>query len=201
MLSKYGIEMMDHTTPNPRDRIFLAPIITFTMLLGVGTGGDYTASYHSLRSERGAFSKPRQETGPGFAIAADIENTRSTLNLTMSELARCLSVSRQALYNWIAGGPIKPENLSKLNELKSAAELISTANLPDHPLLLRRKLPGGKTLTETVAAGGSGVDAARSLIEMAKVEAQQRAALAKRFADRRPDHLLGHGTPPLTDQS
>jgi transcriptional regulator with XRE-family HTH domain len=194
---------MDQTTPNHRNGTFLAPIVTFTMLLGVGTGGDYTPSYHSLRSERGAFSKPRHESpaGSGFAIATDIEHTKSTLKLTMAELARCLGVSRQALYNWIAGGLIKHENLAKLNELRSAADVIAGAILPEHALLLRRKLPGGKTLLETIATGGSGADAARSLVEMVNNEAEQRAALAKLFASRHPENLLGYGIPPLTDQS
>jgi DNA-binding XRE family transcriptional regulator len=193
---------MDGTTPNHRNGTLFAPLITFTMLLGVGTGGDYTPGYHSLRSERGAFSKPREErSGANFAVSVDIEHIRATLNLTMSELARGLGVSRQALYNWIAGGLIKEENLARLNELKFAADIIAGENLPKHAFLLRRKLAGGKTLLETVAAGGSGSDAARSLVEMANVEAQQRAALAKQFADRQPQNLLGQGIPSLTDQS
>src|SRR5262249_17092383 len=113
MLSQFGIETMDRTTPNHRNGVFLGPRM-FTMLLGVGTGGDYTPSYHLLRSEKGAFRKPRQEkSGSSFAISVEIEYTKSTLNLTMSELARCLGVSRQAIYNWIAGAPIKQENLAK----------------------------------------------------------------------------------------
>src|SRR6516165_9423372 len=124
MHSKFGIETMDHTTPNHRNGTFLAPLVTFTALLGVGTGGDYTASYHSARSEKEAFIRPRNEKPrASFAISSDIEHAKATLNLTMSEMARCFGVSRQALYNWIAGGPIKAENLTKLNELKSAADV------------------------------------------------------------------------------
>src|ERR1700730_9682862 len=167
MHSKSGIETMDQTTPNHRNGTFLAPIVTFNLLLGGGTGGGYTPSYHSLRTGREAFSKRRPEkSGAGFAIVTDIERTKSILNLTMSELARYLGVSRQALYYWIAGGPIKAENLAKLNELKSAADVLAGASLSEQTFLLRRKLPGGKTLLETVASGGSGIIAARSLVEM-----------------------------------
>jgi len=202
MLSKSGIETMDRTTPNHRNGAFLAPLVTFGMLLGVGTGGDYTPAYHAAREAKSILSKPRHETHRlAYAIAADIERIKSTLDVTMSELARCLSVSRQALYNWIAGGAIKDDNLARLNELKSAADIIAAASLSQHALLLRRKLPGGNTLLETVAAGGSGIDAARSLVEMVNTETGQKAALAKLFANRRSNNILGYGTPSLTDQS
>jgi transcriptional regulator with XRE-family HTH domain len=199
MRSKFGIEKMDHTTPNQRNDPFLVPFITFSMLLGVGTGGDYSPSYHVARSEKSAFSRhptPSAQRTNGFAIAKDIEYTKTALNLTMSELARGLGVSRQALYNWIDGGPIKDDNLAKLNDLKSAADVIVSANLPQHALLLRRKLPGGKTLLET--AGSGAVDAAHALVQMVKIEAEQRAALAKKFDNRQPQNLLGYGTPTLT---
>jgi transcriptional regulator with XRE-family HTH domain len=176
--------------------------MTFTMLLGVGTGGDYTPSYHLLRSEKGAFNKPDNPQGRyRIAVADDIEHIRSILNLTMAELARCLGVSRQALYNWIAGGRIKDENLATLNELKFAANVIAAGNLPERALFVRRKLPGGKTLLEIIASGGRGADAAHALIEMADDEAKQRLTLAKLFAGRQPRRLLGHGTPSLTGDS
>lgn len=194
---------MDQTTTNLRNGTFLTPVIAFTMLIGVGTGGQYTHGYHTARSEKLIFSKPRDgaKIAPKAAITADIEYIKSTLDMTMTELARCLNVSRQAPYNWIVGGPIKDENRARLNELKSAADVIAAASLPEHALLLRRKLPGGKTLVETVAGGGSGIDAARSLIEMVNGEAEEKAALSRMFADRQPHNLLGHGTPSLTDQS
>jgi transcriptional regulator with XRE-family HTH domain len=192
---------MDQTTTNHRNGTFLAPIVTFTMLLGVGTGGDYTPGYHSLRSEKGAFSKPRERLGTSFAIAIDIEHTKSTLKLTMSELARCLGVSRQALYNWAAGGSIKSENLAKLTELRLATDVLSESNFDLHPRVLYRKLPGGKTLLEMITSGGNGAEAARLLVEMLAIEAEQRATLARRFEGRHPTNPLGHGMPPLTDQS
>jgi hypothetical protein len=99
--------------------------------------------------------------------------------------------------NLFAGGHIKEENLAKLNELKFAANVIAVESLPEHALLLRRKLPGGETLLETIAKGGSGADAALSLVEMVRDEAEQRAKLSKLFAARRTKNLLGHGVPPL----
>jgi transcriptional regulator with XRE-family HTH domain len=194
---------MDRTTPNHRNGTFLVPLVTFSVLSGVGTGGDYTPAYHSLRESKRVFSKPRigAPKSNGFAVTSDIEHAKSTLDLTMTELARCLGVSRQALYNWMAGGSIKHENLAKLIELKSAADVIAMANLPERALFLRRKLPGGKTLLETIAMGSGGADAAQSLVRLANEEIEQRGALAALFADRQPQNLLGHGIPALVDKS
>ncbi|QWG15125.1 helix-turn-helix domain-containing protein [Bradyrhizobium sediminis] len=195
---------MDRTTPNHRNGTFLAPLVTFTVLLGgVGTGGDYTPAYHALRESRDVFSKQRDSApkSNGFAVSADIEYTKSTLHLSMAELARCLGVSRQALYNWIDGGSIKHENLAKLIELKSAAIVIADASLSERALFIHRKLPGGKTLIETVAMGGSGTEAAQSLVKLANEEAEQRLALNGLLVDRKPHNLLGHGTPELVDKS
>ncbi|WP_439360314.1 helix-turn-helix domain-containing protein [Bradyrhizobium sp. DASA03007] len=193
---------MDRTTPNHWNGSVLVPLVTFSMLLSVGTGGDYTPAYHALRESKNIFSKPR-DTQPEEvpAITSDIENIRSTLDLSMADLARCLGVSRQALYNWLDGGAIKPENLAKVMELKSASDVIAAANLPERALFLRRKMAGGKTLLDVIAGGGSGVAAAHALVELARLEAEQRSALAKMFADRKSQNLLGHGIPRLVDKS
>jgi DNA-binding transcriptional regulator YiaG len=193
---------MDRTTPNHQDSTLMTSLVTFSMLLGVGTGGDYTPAYHAVRESKSAFRKARDSSHfNGFAVTADIESARSILSLTMSDLARCLGVSRQALYNWIAGGPIKHENLAKLIELKTAADIIAAENLSHPALFLKRKLPGGKTLLETIASGGNGEDAARAVVRLAEQEAEQKAILAKLFAQRKPQNLLGHGIPELADKS
>jgi transcriptional regulator with XRE-family HTH domain len=193
---------MDQSTPNHRNGTFLAPIITFSFLVGVGTGGDYTPSYHALRSERGVISNARSEPKPksnGFAISADIEQIKSVLNITMTELARSLGVSRQAPYNWVAGGAIKEDNLSKLNELRSAANVFVAENIEVQPRLLHRKLSGGKSLLETIAIGGNGEQAARALVDLLRIEENQREALAKLFAERNQPQNAGLGLPPLND--
>jgi DNA-binding transcriptional regulator YiaG len=147
---------MDHTTPYHRNGTLLVPVVTFTVLLGVGTGGDYTPGYHAVRAERIAFHRNNEPSGQPSTVAADIEYVRSVLNLTMTQLAQCLRVSRQALYNWMGGGQIKDDNATKLNELKFAANVIAAENMSDRFLMLRRKLPGGKTLIETISAGAAG---------------------------------------------
>jgi hypothetical protein len=203
MLSTFGTDSMSNSTrTGPTNGTSFAYAVTFTLLLGVGTGGDYTLSYHSARSKNELYSGSRPvepAKSNGFAISIDLERIKSVLNLTMTELARSLGVSRQAPYNWIAGGTIKDENLSKLNELRSAADVLAAESFEVHPRLLHRKLPGGRTLLETVTSGGSGAEAARSLANMLKIEAEQRAALDKMFADRQSSKNAGLGLPPLND--
>jgi DNA-binding transcriptional regulator YiaG len=190
-----------------RNGTFLAPAITFTLLLGVGTGGEYTSRYHQMREQGFVLSKPRDRTVlPSVAatVAADIEHIKSTLNVTMTELAKCLGVSRQAPYNWIAGSPIKTENVVKLNSLKAAADMIAAEDIPASPLLLQRKLPGGKNLLEAISSGVDGGAAAHSFLEMYRKETEQRRVLNERFANRRSQSrdVPGHGIPPsLVEES
>jgi hypothetical protein len=194
---------MDQTAPNNRNGNNLVQAITFTLLLGVGTGGDYTRGYHELRTAGLAFSTSRrdeetrtvEETGAFSEIATDIEHVKSTLKLTMRELSDCLGVSRQAPYNWIAGGQIKVGNAAKFNNLKAAADAIALAKLPPSPLLLQRKLPGGKTLVDSIAAGADGTEAAESLVEMFRHEEAQRQMLAARF----PRRVLAGLMPPANE--
>lgn len=93
-------------------------------------------------------------------------------------------------------GPIvRPE----LNELRSAADVLAAESFEVHPRLLHRKLPGGRTFLETIALGGSGAEAARALANMLQIEAEQKAALDKIFADRASTKNAGLGLPPLND--
>ncbi|MHA7871942.1 MAG: hypothetical protein ACX939_06305, partial [Hyphococcus sp.] len=96
----------DQTTTNIRNGTFLTPVVAFTVLVSVGTGGYYTPSYHAARVDKcvycGNADATKHTAKP--AIAVDMEFIQSTFDLTMTELAHCLGVSRQAPYNWIAGG-------------------------------------------------------------------------------------------------
>ena len=177
----------DQTTTNIRNGTFLTPVFACTMLFGIGTGGNYTPSYHAARTDKCVYCSHElgERNTPKSAIADDIEFIQSTLDLTMTELARCLNVSRQAPYNWMAGGRLKPENAERLNELKAAAEVIAAADIESRPLFMQRKLPGGKTLIEAIKGGSDARVVAQSLIDLFRTEADQRKMLATHFAGRR----------------
>lgn len=177
----------DQTTTNIRNGTFLTPVFACYMLVSIGTGGYHTPSYHAARAEKCVYCSHSndEKSTPKSAVAADIEFIQSTLDLTMTELARCLGVSRQAPYNWIAGGRLKSENAQKLCELKAAANVIATADIESRPLFMQRKLPGGKTLVESIKDGANANNVAQSLVDLYRIEADQRKMLAAHFAGRR----------------
>jgi DNA-binding transcriptional regulator YiaG len=179
-------------------------VIPFTLALSIGTGGYYTRAHDAMREQGPIISKDESNNLPIAAIrtaAHDISWIRSILKLTVKDLAESLGVSRQAIYDWKAGAEIKAANVARLANLKDAADVIASAQLPASPLLLRRKLPGGKSLLEAISSGVDGSEAALSLVEMVRNESEQRRFLAERFADRRSENVLGYGTPPLVEKS
>jgi len=191
--------MLDQTTPcwcGPKALITYS--VPFTIAFSIGTGGYLTAEYCKQRKDRIAFSSKDVQVERAAIIATpadDLARIKFILNLTVSELADCIGVSRQAIYNWKSGADIKTRNAVKLESLKSAADVISGAGLHASGLLLARKLPGGKTLLEIVSAGGDGGEAARSLVQMLRQESEARRALDERFRNRQiptnPDNTFG----------
>ena len=101
--------------------------------------------------------------------------------MSAADLAHCIGVSRQALYNWKAGGSIKSGHLSKVAALKAAADVLLIEDIPGSPLVLERKLPGGKTLLEEISDGADGRATATALVNMLRDEASQRAMLEQRL--------------------
>ena len=171
MLSKFGNSGLgDQTAPSWNGaKALIAYSIPVTIAFSIGTGGYLTAEYCKERKDRVAFARKdihSEQAMPAATPAHDLDRIKSVLRLTVSELADCIGVSRQAIYNWKSGADIKTANAVKLENLKRAADVISDAGLHVSGLLLGRKLAGGKALLEVVSAGGNGAEAARSLVQM-----------------------------------
>lgn len=164
--------------------------VAVTIALGLGTAGQYTAEYYKQREAKLYFNGDHHTQNGHIATTADeLARIRSTLKLTVAELADCIGVSRQAIYNWKSGADIKTKNAQKIESLKSATDAIATTGLSISALHLNRKLPGGKTLLEIVSTGGDGGSAARALVRMLQEEAETRRKLDERFAGRSlPQH-------------
>jgi transcriptional regulator with XRE-family HTH domain len=113
--------------------------------------------------------------------AADLARVRNALKLTVGELAACIGVSRQSVYNWKSGSEIKTTHAAKLDNLKKAADVILAANMDVSAFSLARKLPGGKTLLETISGDGDGKVAAQSLLQMLNQESAERKTLDERL--------------------
>jgi len=179
-----------HYQPVASSGIVATAAIAFAFM--VGTGGVTTAEYLQQRGDRGyQFVQIPAVAGPNVGVRLPMENLkiiRAAFRPSMSDLASLLGVSRQAVYNWMAGENPSRESADRIEDLAKAADLVAASGL-DSPYLLRRKIRGGKTLMEIVRHGGSAHEAARSLIGIVEKEAEQREQLRKTLAGRRPSRL------------
>jgi DNA-binding XRE family transcriptional regulator len=181
--------------------------VPMTLILSIGTGGDHTFDYQRIREARLIFDPPRVAANPSHAVdvvsaANDLRFIRSVLKITQSGLARALGVSRQSLYNWKSGAYLKPQNLFKLANLKSAAETFVQAKFTVLPYMLDHKLSAGKSLLDQIADGRDGGQAASELINKLATNAAQRHALDELLArniSRKPD-AFDFGAPAVREE-
>jgi hypothetical protein len=133
--------------------------------------------------------------------AQQLEFIRSTARLSVTELARVFSVTRQTVHEWCQGAPLASHNARRLDKLADAITLllnaVGTITVQD----LRRSVRAGLSLLDAVRADGNVSAAARELVETLTREAAQRKRLTARFAGRRPPTLepSDFGSPHLRD--
>ena len=180
--------------------------------LVVGTGGAFTADYVSERDDRGyrlpdfrygALRAATRDSKPQVRSSAEnVARIREVFKPSVTELASLFGVSRQAIYNWQAGQPIAEPNEDRMEQLARAADLLDSEGFADKSSVLRRKLPGGKTLFEAVRAGESADAAAAKLIALVNRELEQRQALSARLANRtrKPVDANDIGSPYLDER-
>jgi hypothetical protein len=162
------------------------PVVAFQ----VGTGGAATIDYFKMRGSKGyayiAYDPRPETTTPQTAAspADNLEHIRSVLRPSVTDLAKALDVSRQAIYDWQAGKPIAAENAERLNDIARAADLFAREGLQATAQVMRRPISKGKNLFEIIRDGGSAEGAARTLIDIVRRELKQREILESRFAKR-----------------
>ena len=154
----------------------------------VGTGGMPTPNYFQSRKECGyRFVQIAVPEGMNASIRPPIEDLkqiREVFKPSISDLGNLLGVSRQTIYNWIAGERPSAESSNRLEDLAKAADLVAAHGLNTTAYLFRRRIHDGKTLMEIARNGGSAQDAARSLVRIVEQEAAQRELLKNRVAGR-----------------
>lgn len=154
----------------------------------VGTGGMSTPSYFRHRKERGyQFVQVPAREGTRAGIRPPIEHLqqiRSVFKPAISDLANLMGVSRQTVYNWMAGESPSAGSASRLEDLAKAADLVAAHGLNSNGYLFKRKIRDGKTLMDIARDGGSAQDAARSLIRIVEQESAQRDLLKGGLAGR-----------------
>ncbi|MBB3307708.1 MULTISPECIES: helix-turn-helix transcriptional regulator [unclassified Enterobacter] len=88
-------------------------------------------------------------------ISQHLSNVREVLSPSMSELAKDLGITRQALYKWLSGEN-QPDDRSKveyINTLSNIADEFSRARISDGKLLIKMKAFNGLSLLELVKNG------------------------------------------------
>jgi transcriptional regulator with XRE-family HTH domain len=178
--------------------------------LEVGTGGYETFEYFTTRGDRGYWSAPFEwlhrfaEAIIGATVTEKLVRIREVLGPTVTDLAALLRVSRQAVYDWQEGKAITTENMERVEGLAKAADVLAVEGLRGSSSALRRPIKNGRTFFQLVKQGSSAEDAARSLVRMLRVEANQREALQKRLAGRkhRPSREIfeDFGVPTLNEE-
>jgi hypothetical protein len=129
--------------------------------------------------------KERQEKNYISATTADnLIKIRNVFKPAVSDLANIFGVSRQAIYNWIAGDEPIDAHAQKIKDLASAADLAieSGAVITSH--VLKRKIVSGKSFFELVNSGESAHDSMLGLLQMLTRETDQRKQIEQRLARR-----------------
>ena len=178
--------------PRPRMPVVLG-FLTSLPVFGfqVGTGGAATIDYLKTRGSKGYalavcdLDRAPPVTSRVSSPADDLEHIRTVLRPNVTDLAKALGVSRQAIYDWQAGRPIAAENVARLQDIARAADLFAREGLEATAHVLRRPITKGKNLFDIIRDGGSAEAAARTLIDIVRRELKQREYLMARLAKSR----------------
>lgn len=147
----------------------------------VGTGASYPVdSYQSWRQ----YVQPRVQFAfednhsPVFVTELDVRNVaqhlaniREVLSPSMSELAKDLGITRQALYKWLSGEN-QPDDQSKTEfilNLSGVADAFSKACLDNVKLLIKMKAFDGRSLMDIIRNGKDWHQPVQVLIDEARV--------------------------------
>lgn len=179
-------------SPKGRATVVGAAVITLASLAGTGGIADsnFWLKRHSLGYNTGVFQGANDPAAPASRTPNEnLTRIREILKPAVSDLATLFGVSRQTIYNWQAGEQPKPEYIAKLDDLAKAADIIASEGLANPSLLLKRKISQGKNLMDIVREGGSASEASQKLVQLARVEEQQRKALDTRLAGRKRPNI------------
>jgi hypothetical protein len=188
----------------------LAAGLTLTTIgLQVGTGGALTEQYYRQRGIRGYGLAQIEGLHQDTAAIAErtpaqsVAHIRAVLRTTVTELANLFEVSRQAVYGWLEGTQPTVTHGAKLADLAKAADVLVLEGVVGTSRDLRRKLPGGKTLFDSIRDGDSAEAGARVLVQMLRHETEQRRKLDARLGAREKRTLdyADAGAPMLDDRT
>ncbi len=171
----------------------------------VGTGGVQSVDFYVLRHGYHAFkvvnSSEYRVPAPFVPYAEMMLEVKAAFGRTMSRLPEVFGVSRQTLYNWLAGETPKAMHQIKIVQLAAAARLLSKLGVKPTPDLLDQPLLRGKSFLELLADGTDGAETAVKLVQVAKRSSDSRSRLDAILNGRkteRPD-IADMGSPSLAE--
>ena len=142
------------------------------------TGGLQSADFYLTRAGYRSFEivfvgKPLPAQNAPYA--ALMEQVKEGFGRTLSHLPEVFGVSRQTLYNWLAGETPKEVHQAKLRELAAAAGVFKELGFKPTPSALERTVSRGKSLLQLIGSGEDGAAAARELVRIVQKGAQSHA--------------------------
>lgn len=168
-----------------------------------GTGGITDIHYLKSRQEQGykfsfIISLPSPTIGDSHLSVQHLNRIKQIMKPSIAELASLFDVSRQTIYNWLAGEEPSIENVIKIENLLKTADYLANAGLTSSHLL-KRKIIGTQSLFDIIKRGDSSFEAAQKLVNIIQNESKQRILLEERLKGRKskPQNYDDYGSPML----
>lgn len=158
-----------------------------------GTGGfeglDFSRSrhgYHRFQLINAAPIVPEAHYAPYAELMKEV---KAGFGRTMSHLPPVFGVSRQTLYNWLAGELPKEQHQAKLIQLAAAARIFSEAGFKPTPMMLERTVAQGKSFVGLLGDGEDGREIAQRLIRIVHRGSAAQEKLDALLGDRKSPRL------------
>lgn len=206
---------LNSTAPSQRSSVSNKDAFVIITTLFVGTGTAYCMENASawiqhlqprvgfeLAKNSGSYqavAKPDVRS-----ITEHIENIRSVLNPSVSDLANLLDVSRQAVYKWLTGeSSPEAEKKDQIVALSKVADEFSVANISRAGSMLKMKAFNGKSLLDILKSGEDCGEYVVALIAEAKVieASYKQSGLESSKSKPNSNWLSSESIPGSTEQS
>lgn len=178
-----------------------------TLLLGSGTGASFDMHnfdewYSYVKDKTPILGdlvlNPETKTHigpvPDLRSAEEhLANVRNVIGLPMSELAKELNVTRQALYKWLSAEsqPDSPEKIEHIKRLSLIADLFNANQLSNGKSLVKIRAFDGASLLDVVKTSPDWFEKAKSLVSeaVAMKEAARNSGMMDSKAESSSDWL------------
>jgi hypothetical protein len=150
------------------------------VLVFSGTGTSYAVGRYDTWQHHLGFRVPFMPSGTNMSVetvarpdvrstAQHIDNIRTVLNPSVSELASLFEVSRQSIYKWLSGATPEPDKSTRIIELSRIADTFRNARVSRAGALLKMKSFDGLSLLDIWKSHANSEDHVVALIAEARI--------------------------------